>query len=79
MSRSKVKVTWDKNALSAADTPGACEWFALAANSVQHQRACPFRAFQRVFSGVVRQFYAGGKISACCLVIIMWPEICFPV
>jgi len=31
--RSKVKVTRDKNALSAANThTGACEWYALAAS-----------------------------------------------
>ena len=58
----------DKNVLSAADTPGTYEWYALAANSVQQKRMGPFRGCQGVFSGVVRRFYAGGKISACCLV-----------
>ena len=28
----------------------------------------PFCGCQGVFSGVIRQFYAGGKISTCCLV-----------
>jgi len=71
-----------KNALSAADTPGAYEWYALAANSVQQQqRMGPFRGCQGCFLGLVcatsvlgdavlRQFYAGGKISACCLVVV---------
>jgi len=41
--RSKVKVTRDKNALSAANThPGVCKWYALAASSVQQQRMGAF-------------------------------------
>ena len=37
--RSKVKVTRDKNALSAANThPGAYEWYVVAATSVHQQR-----------------------------------------
>jgi len=59
--RSKVKATTTRNALSAADTLGAYEWYALAANSVQQQWTGPFRGFLWVFSGVVRQFYAGRK------------------
>jgi len=65
MSRSKVKVTRDK---MLPTPPGAYEWYALAANCAQQQGTGPFCGCQGVFSGVVRQFYAGGKISACCLV-----------
>jgi len=43
--------------LALPTPPGAYEWYALAVNSVQQQRTGPFRGCQRVFSGVVRQFY----------------------
>jgi len=47
--RSKIKVTRDKNALSAANTlPGAHEWYALAASSVQQQRTGAFRGCRGV-------------------------------
>jgi len=41
MSKSKVKVTRDKNALCTAIV--ATEWSALAANNVTHQQTAPFR------------------------------------
>jgi len=44
------------------------EWYALVTNTVLQQRTGPFRGCQGVFSGIDRQFYAGGKISARCLV-----------
>jgi len=57
-----------KRALRCQNSPVAYEWYVLAANSVQQQqRTGPFCGCQGVFSGVVRQFYAGGKISAYCL------------
>jgi len=90
MSRSKVKVTRDKNALSAADTPrvrtnGMRSLLTACSNS---ERA-HFVAARGVFSGVVCQFYASGKISACWVVygiisasvlasqflLILWIEI----
>jgi len=68
--RSEVKVVREKTRLVLPTPLGAYEWYALAANNVQQQRMGPFRGCQGVFSGVVRQFYAGGKITACCLVFI---------
>jgi len=49
--RSKIKVTRDKKALSAANThPSAYEWYALAASSVQQQRTGSFRGCRGVTS-----------------------------
>jgi len=51
--------------------PGAYEWYVLTANSMQQQRTGPFYGCQGVLrSCVVRQFYAGGKITPCCLVLV---------
>ena len=51
--------------------PGAYEWYVLGANSMQQQRTGPFHGLPGVLcSCVVRQFYAGPKITACCLVLV---------
>jgi len=71
MSMSKVKAhqIQKKTRLALPTPPGAYEWHALAVNSDQQHRTGPFRGCQGVLcSCVVSQFYAGGKISACCLV-----------
>jgi len=73
MSRSNVKGQGhqgQKTCLALPTPSGAYEWYALAANSMQQQQAGPFYGCQGVFcSCAVRQLYAGGKISACCLVV----------
>jgi len=68
------------NALCTANTPslGAYDWYA---NMVQQQRRAHFVAGRGCLQGLLhaasvlwgavsRQFYAGGKISACCLVSV---------
>jgi len=71
MSRSTVKVTRDTNAFSTADTSRVrTNGMRPLQNNVQQQRTGPFCGCQGVLCNcVVRQFYAGGKISACCLAI----------
>ena len=49
--RSKVKLTRDKNALSAADTPVRSNGMRSLKNSVQQQRTGLFPGCQGVFSG----------------------------
>jgi len=60
MSRSKIKITRDKKWKSAAFCSGVVLWGTVLV----------WHFFGAVLGGaVLRQFYAGGKISACCLVI----------
>ena len=62
---------WTKTALSAADIPGWVGMVGDRCKQREQQRIGPFRGCQGVFcSCVIRHFYAGGKISACCLVTI---------
>jgi len=69
MSRSKVKGQGHPGPRLAMPTPpGVYECYALAANSMQQQQTAPFRGCQGVAQLCHFQFYASGKISACCLV-----------
>jgi len=54
--------------LAMPTPPGVYECYALAANSMQQQQTAPFRGCQGVAQLCHFQFYASGKISACCLV-----------
>jgi len=74
--RLKVKVTRDKNAFSVADTPGAYEWYALAANSLQQQRTGLFRGCQGVFSGACVRCVFGESSLALVSKYVM--QLCRP-
>jgi len=58
-----------KNVLSAADTP-VCVRIVCARTL---KTACSSQGVQ--CGSVVRQFYAGGKISACCLVVLLYRRL----
>jgi len=49
MSRSKVKVTMDKNVLSTPITPATTEWNALATNDVTQRQTVPSRRSRGLF------------------------------
>jgi len=70
MPKSEVKVTGEKNELSAADTPG---WVRMVCDRCKQRAAAADGTISWLpgvlCSCVVRQFYAGGNISACCLVV----------
>ena len=66
--RSRSPGTKTRLALPTPDTPECVQMVCARCKQRAAATDGPFCGFQGGVLGVVRQFYAGGKISACCLV-----------